>query len=322
MMTAGNRAVAAGLGLLTIATLSSDTDAKPRPTVRHQYYSFRARASDQAATHSITADKRTTAHGPFGALIEQIVRDCSREVAELKSFPLDAISQSINPDDAQDAALKSIRSMAGTTAETLAQSCSEQIPPAPVSRLDTVDRGLDAVQAALNTLQSPLQDFYQSLQEEQKARVIVKYIIARGEIALFDTTSVAKVRSGGGGGGGGGSGSSEPPKGSAPTPRVWSCEQLEAGLRAWPIMKIEQAVQPWPRQYSAFYALASSVHHAADIIAESCPKDAALTPTGRLDEVRKKLDAVRQLTTTIRPALTHFYELLDDRQKPRFVEVM
>jgi hypothetical protein len=55
------------------------------------------------------------------------------------------------------------------------------------------------------------------------------------------------------------------------------------------------------------------VHHAADVIAESCPKDAALTPTGRLDEVRKKLDAVRQLTTTIRPALTHFYELLDDR---------
>jgi hypothetical protein len=109
----------------------------------------------------------------------------------------------------------------------------------------------------------------------------VKYLIARGEIALFDTTSVAKVRSGGGGG----SGSSEPQKGgSAPAPRVWSCEQLEAGLRARPIMKIEQAVQPWPRQYSAFFALASSVHHAADVIAESCPKDAALTPTGRLDE--------------------------------------
>jgi hypothetical protein len=311
MMTAGDRALAAGLGLLTTVTLSSDTDARPRPTIRHQYYSYRARA-DQGST---TADKRTAAHGPFGALIEQIVRDCSREVAELKSFPLDAISQGINPDDAQDAALKNIRSMAGTTADTLAQSCSEQIPPAPVSRLDTVDRGLDAVQAALNTLQSPLQSFYQSLQEEQKARVIVKYIIARGEIALFDTTSVAKVRSGV-------TGSTEAAKGSAPAPRVWSCEQLEAGLRAWPITKIEQAVQPWPRQYSAFYALASSVHQAADMIAESCPKDAALTPTGRLDEVRKKLDAVRQLTTIVRPALTRFYELLDDRQKPRFVEVM
>jgi hypothetical protein len=317
-MTTGGRAVAAGLGLLSVVTLATDTDARPRP---HQFYAFRARAADQA-THSIPADKHT-GRGPFGALIEQIVRDCSREVAELKSFPLDAISQSINPDDAQDAALKSIRSMAGATADTLAQSCSEQIPPAPVLRLDTVDRGLDAVQAALNTLQSPLQSFYQSLQEEQKARVIVKYIIARGEIALFDTTSVAKVRSGGvGGAGGGGSGSTESSKAAAPAPRVWSCEQLEAGLRAWPIMKIEQAVQPWPRQYSAFYALASSVHHAADVIAESCPKDAALTPTGRLDEVRKKLDAVRQLTTTIRPALTHFYEQLDDRQKPRFVEVM
>jgi hypothetical protein len=315
-MKTGGRAVAAGLGLLSVVTLATDTDARPRP---RQYYAFRARAVE--ATHSTSADKRTTAHGPFGALIEQIVRDCSREVSELRSFPLDAIAQSISPDDGQDTALKNIRSLAGTTADTLAQSCSEQIPPAPVSRLDTVDRGLEAVQTALNTLLSPLQSFYQSLQEEQKARVIVKYIIARGEIALFDTTSVAKVRSGGGGGGGG-SGSTESSKAAAPAPRVWSCEQLEAGLRAWPIMKIEQAVQPWPRQYSAFYALASSVHHAADVIAESCPKDAALTPTGRLDEVRKKLDAVRQLTTTIRPALTHFYELLDDRQKPRFVEVM
>jgi hypothetical protein len=307
-MKTGGRAVAAGLGLLSTVTLATDTDARPS----RQYYAFRARAVE--ATHSTTADKRT-AHGPFGALIEQIVRDCSREVSELRSFPLDAIAQSISPDDGQDAALKNIRSLAGTTADTLAQSCSEQIPPAPVSRLDTVDRGLEAVQTALNTLLSPLQGFYQSLQEEQKARVIVKYIIARGEIALFDTTSVAKARALG-------PGASEPPKGTAPAPRVWSCEQLEAGLRAWPIMRIEQAVQPWPRQYSAFYALAASVHHAADIIAEACPKDAALTPTGRLDEVRKKLDAVRQLTTTIRPALTHFYEQLDDRQKPRFAEVM
>jgi hypothetical protein len=103
---------------------------------------------------------------------------------------------------------------------------------------------------------------------------------------------------------------------------VWSCEQLEAGLRAWAITRIEQAVQPRPGQYSAFYELAASVHYAADTIAESCPKDVALTPIGRLDEVRKKLAAVRQLTTIIRPALTRFYELLDDRQKPRFVEVM
>jgi hypothetical protein len=103
--------------------------------------------------------------------------------------------------------------------------------------------------------QPPLQNFYETLQEEQKARVIVKYIIARGEIGLFDTTSAIRTRP---------ASPAEPQKGSAPAPRVWSCEQLEARLRAWPIMKIEQAVQLWPRQYSAFYELAASVHHAAD----------------------------------------------------------
>jgi LTXXQ motif family protein len=293
MVKAADRALAAGLGLLSIVTITSDTDARPRRPVRHVYHPIRTRVIDQATRErgSSPAGQRTAPHGPFGALIEQIVRDCGREVAELKSFPLDAIAQSISPDDAQDAALKNIRSMAGTSADTLAQSCAEQIPAAPVSRLDTVDRGLEAVQSALNTLQTPLQSFYESLQEEQKARVIVKYIIARGEIGLFDATSAIRARP---------ASPAEPQKGSAPAPRVWSCEQLEAGLRAWPIMKIEQAVQLWPRQYSAFYELAASVHHAADTIAESCPRDAALTPTGRLDEVRKKLDAVRQLTRIIR----------------------
>lgn len=299
-----------------------DLDARPAtitlPDTRQQYYAFRARAIDQSARErgSATADRRTTAHGPFGALIEQIARDCGREVAEMKSFPLDAIAQSISPDDAQAAALKNIRAMAGTSADTLAQNCSEQLPPMPASRLDTVDRGLEAIQTALNTLQSPLQSFYESLQEEQKARVIIKFIIARGEIAGFDTTSTTaaiKLRT---------ASAEKPHKGSARAPQVWSCEQLEAGLRAWPFTRIEQVVQPQPRQYSAFYELAASVHRAADTIADSCPKDAALTPIGRLEEVRKKLAAVRQLTTIIRPALASFYELLDDRQKSRFVEVM
>jgi hypothetical protein len=165
-MKTGGRAVAAGLGLLSVVTLATGTDARPR----RQYFAFHARATDQA-THSTAADKHT-ARGPFGALIEQIVRDCGREVAELKSFPLDAISQSINPDDAQDAALKSIRSMAGTTADTLAQSCSEQIPPAPVPRLDTVDRGLDAVQAALNTFQrQSLSQSFADIQEVPNSSV-------------------------------------------------------------------------------------------------------------------------------------------------------
>jgi LTXXQ motif family protein len=50
----------------------------------------------------------------------------------------------------------------------------------------------------------------------------------------------------------------------------------------------------------------------------ACPAETALTPTGRMTQMRARLSAVRQATTAIRPAFTQFYEALDQGQKVRF----
>jgi hypothetical protein len=57
---------------------------------------------------------------------------------------------------------------------------------------------------------------------------------------------------------------------------------------------------------------------AADTLAGACPAETALTPVGRMDAMRKRLAAVRAAAAAIRPALTHFYEALDQGQKVRF----
>jgi hypothetical protein len=57
---------------------------------------------------------------------------------------------------------------------------------------------------------------------------------------------------------------------------------------------------------------------AADTLGGACPAESALTPVGRMDAMRKRLAAVRAATAAIRPALTHFYEALDQGQKVRF----
>ena len=73
-----------------------------------------------------------------------------------------------------------------------------------------------------------------------------------------------------------------------------------------------------PRQRAAFYELAAAVQRAADTLADACPQYASLTPIGRLDDLKKKLEAVRQSVAAIRPALRLFYEALDSSQRSRF----
>ena len=71
-------------------------------------------------------------------------------------------------------------------------------------------------------------------------------------------------------------------------------------------------------QRVAFYEFVTPSLKAAETLSSACPAEAALTPTGRMETMRKRLAAVRVATAAIRPALAHFYEALDQKQKVRF----
>ena len=74
-------------------------------------------------------------------------------------------------------------------------------------------------------------------------------------------------------------------------------------------------------QRIAFYELVTTSLRAADTLAGACPADTELTPVGRMAGLRARLAAVRAATDAIRPALTRFYEALDQGQKVRFAEM-
>ncbi len=100
----------------------------------------------------------------------------------------------------------------------------------------------------------------------------------------------------------------------------WSgtCEELGAVLRNWPVREIERDVQLAGAQRVAFYELVTASLKAAETLSSACPAEAALTPVGRMETMRKRLAAVRAATAAIRPALARFYEALDQGQKVRF----
>jgi hypothetical protein len=100
---------------------------------------------------------------------------------------------------------------------------------------------------------------------------------------------------------------------------------LAARASSWPRCcatgrwrEIERDVRLAGAQRVALYELVTTSLKAAETLSSACPAEAALTPVGRMETMRKRLAAVRAATAAIRPALARFYEALDQGQKVRF----
>jgi LTXXQ motif family protein len=302
----------------------------------------RSREQREDGTRRREAERGDTAlrrgRGPFGVVVEKLVRGCGRQGAEFEAWPFDAIGQSVGADEKGRTALAALRESAKKAAERLAADCPQDVPAAPAARLEAVEQGIDAALAAFDTVEPALATFYGTLDDEQKAR-LYRDMAAPAAAAARETTprreaqeerrerreyssrrdrgrAYAAARE---------AAAREPTPRQAATSQAaapgWSgamCEELAAVLRGWPVREIERDVRLSSPQRVAFYELVTASLKAADTLGGACPAETALTPVGRMDAMRKRLAAVRAATAAIRPALMHFYEALDRGQKVRF----
>jgi hypothetical protein len=71
-----------------------------------------------------------------------------------------------------------------------------------------------------------------------------------------------------------------------------------------PVQRIQQVVQPnRQNEENAFAALKQASRDAADQLQASCPTQIAQTPVGRLDAVKKRLQAMVEAMNSISPKL-------------------
>ena len=279
---------------------------------------------------------RRTRGGPFGAVVEKLVRGCGQQGAEFENWPFDAIAQIVGADEKERTALEGLRDNANKAAERLAADCPQDVPAAPAARLEAVEQGIDAALAAFDTVEPALATFYGTLDDEQKARLYRDMMAAPAAAAARETTggrdiradarqeyssrrhrwrAYAAARE---------AAAREPTPSQARSQAAapgWSgamCEELAGVLRGWPVREIERDVRLSSPQRVAFYELVTASLKAADTLGGACPAETALTPVGRMDAMRKRLVAVRAATAAIRPALVHFYEALDQGQEVRF----
>jgi LTXXQ motif family protein len=214
---------------------------------------------------------------------------CSDDAAQLTDWPIERISQIVQPTAAQRPALDELRAASAKAIDMLKAGCPKDLPSIPTGRLAAMENRLEVMLAAVQTVRPALERFYQSLSDEQKARFNAIAPADDRGAAAKDKRDLTKL-----------------------------CDERASGLADLPIDRIAQAVQPTPAQRPALDDLNDASIKAAEQLNTECPAYNLLTPTGRVDAMEKRLDATLGAVKTVRPALTKFYNSLSDEQKARF----
>ena len=225
--------------------------------------------------------------------VSQAARElCAEPAKGITAWPFERIEQAIAPNVEQRALLEDLKSAAAQAAERFKQACPENLPMTPPGRLQAMAMRLQATLDAVKLVRPPLEKFYNSLSDEQKAR-----FNAIGPDLGKEQQRTAR---------------------SETQNQQADCGGEKAGLTALPIERIEEVVQPSIAQAGALDRLSEAMDKAVQVLQSACPTTIPLTPVGRLEVMQKRLEAMIEAANTVRPALEDFYASLSNEQKAKF----
>jgi len=100
----------------------------------------------------------------------QAASNCGDPKPGLANLPIERIDDAVRPNETQQASLKQLEDATSKAVATLQAACPDEVPATPPGRLDAIETRLKAMIEAANTVKPALEDFYGSLDNEQKAR--------------------------------------------------------------------------------------------------------------------------------------------------------
>jgi hypothetical protein len=95
---------------------------------------------------------------------------CTNAKPGLADLPMDRIDEVVQPSRQQEDALARLSNATQEAVEIIEAVCPNSTPLTPVGRLEVMQQRLNAMLTAAKTIQPALEDFYGSLNYEQKAR--------------------------------------------------------------------------------------------------------------------------------------------------------
>jgi hypothetical protein len=221
------------------------------------------------------------------APLAQMCGDDSRGVAGL---PIDQIQLAVQPTEAQFAALDDLGNASLAAAQNIRSACPTQVVLTAPGRLAAMQARIEAMVAAVGSVQPPLERFYGQLNDEQKARFNALAEDQRKATGAND----ARVSPGLG------------------------CNAAPVATLDWPAAEIDAKLQPNDNQRARLAALQDASAKSAATLKAACQADGALTPPARLAAIGKRLNAMLEAVKGVRTALEDFYATLSDEQKAQF----
>ena len=105
------------------------------------------------------------AMGPFA-----LAALCNPRLSRFAQMYSERAEEAIKPTEAQRSSFNALKDALNKAAEGARTGCDGEVSATAVGRIDMVERRLDGVLQAVRGLRGPLESFYRSLDEEQKAR--------------------------------------------------------------------------------------------------------------------------------------------------------
>jgi hypothetical protein len=250
------------------------------PFVGHHYHRH------HTYTRAAPNEDRTRPNEVFGGGGNtEALESCTGLALGVTSLPIDQIRLAVHPTPDQEAALENLQAASSRASDIIESSCAAAAPLTPIGRLESAERQLDVTIKAIRTVRSPLESFYEALDDEQKRR----FNAINGSTEGVRSNDMAAL-----------------------------CSQLAGSLIDLPAQRIEEVVRPTVQQQSGFDDLKKATRDAGDRMQLSCPTAVPKSPVARLDTVETRLSVVADAIKAVRPHLTSFYMSLSDDQKARF----
>jgi hypothetical protein len=224
---------------------------------------------------------------------DQLAQMCGEESRDIAGLPIDQIQQTLELNDAQRAALDELANASVKAAQDIKAACPTQPALTAPARLAAMQARIEAMISAVETVQPPLQKFYDLLNDEQRARLNALAQDQRGKEAARSTRN-------------------------ASTSLTQSCAAAQSAVMDWPAAEIEARLHPTEAQLASLKALQDASAKAADLLKNACPATEPITPPARLEATANRLETMLQAVKTVRAALDDFYGKLTDEQKAQF----
>jgi hypothetical protein len=235
---------------------------------------------------SSVREARSKRAAPTGAIAQM----CGDDTKEVAGWPIDRIQQLVSPDDQQRKALDDLADASLKAAQIIKSGCPTSVAFTSTGRLAAMQQRVEAMAQAVEAVSGPLDTFYGSLTEDQKAK--------------FNAVN-------------------QPPPAHEKNGRQRTAQNCTSANAAsqWPEARIEAALRPNEAQQAKLKALQNAAAQAAEQLAASCPADMPATPPARIAAVAKRLDVMLAAVKNVRRALDDLYADLNDEQKAQFNQI-